>query len=61
MISSERSLKHYFNGITLKDSKNLKKQCSLIVIFITKKYLNSKIFENHCKEANETKKDIVIF
>jgi hypothetical protein len=61
MISSEKSLKHKLDGITLKDSKNLKQQCSLIVFLITKKYLNSELFENHWKEANETKKDIVIF
>jgi hypothetical protein len=61
MISSEKSLKRKFDGITLKDSKNLKKQCLLIVFLITKKYLNSELFENHWKEANETKKDIVIF
>ena len=31
------------------------------MFLITKKYLNSELFENHWKEANETKKDIVIF
>jgi hypothetical protein len=61
MISTEKSLKNKLDGITTKDSKNFKKQCSLIVFLITKKYLNSELFDNHWKEANETKKDIVIF
>jgi hypothetical protein len=61
MISTEKSLKRKLDGIILKDSKNIRKQCSLIVFLITKKYLNSVLFENHWKEANETKKDIVIF
>ena len=57
MISTEKSLKHKLDGIALKDSKNLRKQCSLIVFLITKKYLKSELFENHWKEANENKKD----